>query len=524
MNSQINNGGLAKSSAAQTGQAGRIAGVLRSHPGVREVAVVRTDGAGWVGFVVADDKYLDDAMKRVEAREQALKRWRKSFDLTHFTGNAKSKPIGFNTQGWNSSYTGEELPEADMREWVQLTVSKILGFAPNSVYEIGCGTGMLLMRIGPSCQRYAAADFSLATLDRVRDQLKSMPALEKSVELLERNADNFEGFEQNSFDTVVLNSVAQFFPSSSYLTRVLLGAIELVRPGGRIFAGDIQSLPLRNLFLSSVELFRSDDDQSPMALMDKIQRRALLEPWLFVSPAYFLDLAARHKKLSRVEIEPRLGHTDNQMTRYRYNAILHVGEPSERGDDVPFEDWREHRWGLEKIRELLRKQSSPFGIKSISNPRVECDVIALDELMTRDDSMTAGELRRKLQLVATCGIHPQHLVDLAESVGGVEIRLSWAACRRDGSYDAWFFPARSVGSPAPQAICWPQPEKEEYLALTSWPGQSKLRSDFVDQISALGKDSLPSELIPAEIKLVDTLPNVENPASVLRAIDRLSTL
>ena len=48
-----------------------------------------------------------------------------------------------------------------MREWVQLSVSKILGFAPKSVYEIGCGTGMLLLRVAPSCQRYAAADFSL---------------------------------------------------------------------------------------------------------------------------------------------------------------------------------------------------------------------------------------------------------------------------------------------------------------------------------------------------------------------------
>jgi SAM-dependent methyltransferase len=511
-------------STAQTNKAGRIAGVLRSHPGVREVAVVRADGAGWVCFVVADDKYLDETMKRAEARELALKRWRKSFDLTHFTANAKSKPVGFNTQGWNSSYTGQELPEPEMREWVQLTVSKILGFAPKSVYEIGCGTGMLLLRVAPTCQRYAAADFSPATLDRVRDQLKSVPALQKSVELLERVADDFEGFEQNSFDTVVLNSTAQFFPGSSYLTRVLVGAIDLVRPGGRILAGDIQSLPLRPLFLSSVELFRSGDDQTPMAVMDRIRRRVLLEPWLFVSPAYFLGLAAKHKKLSRVEIEPRPGHTDNEMTRYRYNAILHVGEPSEPGDDVPFEDWREHRWGLEKIRELLRKQTSPFGIKSIPNPRVERDVIALDELKSGDDSMTARDLKRKLEQASTCGIHPQDLVDLAKNVGGVEIRLSWAACLRDGSYDAAFFPAESLESSASQTICWPQPVQEEYLTLTSWPGQSKLRSDFVDQISTFCKGNLPPELIPAEFKLVDTLPNVEDPASVVRAIDRLNAL
>ena len=147
---------------------------------------------------------------------------------------------------------------------------------------------------------------------------------------------------------MVLNSVVQSFPGISYLTRVLEGAIDIVRPGGRIIAGDIQSLPLRNLFLSSVELFRSSNDQTVKGVMDRIRRRIPLEPWFFVSPAYFLWLASKQKKLSRIEIEPRPGYTDNEMTRYRYNAILHVGEPSEPRNDVPFENWRRSSSGWER--------------------------------------------------------------------------------------------------------------------------------------------------------------------------------
>jgi len=510
------------SSAAQLSKADLIVRVLRSHPGVREASILQTERAGWIGFVVAEDKHLDDVMKRAELRDLALKRWRKSFDLTHFAENVKSKPVGFNTQGWNSSYTGEELPEAEMLEWVQLTVSEILGLAPIAAYEIGCGTGMLLLRVAPTCQRYVAVDFSPVTLDRVRAQLKSVPTLEKSVELLERMADDFSGFDQDSFDTVVLNSVAQFFPSSSYLNRVLEGAIEIVRPGGRIFAGDMQNLPLRALFLSSVELFRSDDDQAPTAIMDRIRRRIRLEPWLFVSPAYFLNLARKHKKVSRIEIEPRPGRADNEVTRYRYNAILYVGEPSEQRNDFPFTDWLEHRWGLKEIRETLEKQASPFGIKCIPNTRVEIDVAALDELRRGDDSITSGQLKRKLDQTATRGIHPQDLVDLGRSVGGLEIRLSWAACRRDGSYDAAFFQAGSLGSS--QSINWPQPEPSEYLTLTSWPGQGKLRSDLVDQITDLCKSSLPPELVPARFYLVDSLPQEGDPELVERAIDGLNSL
>jgi SAM-dependent methyltransferase len=522
--SQISCDDSPDSSAASSTNADQIVRVLQSHPGVRVASVLQTEGAGRMAFVVAEDKHLNEAMKRTEQRDLALKRWRKSFDLTQFAENVKSRPVGFNTQGWNSSYTGQELPEAEMLEWVQLTVSEILGFTPSAVYEIGCGTGMLLLRIAPTCQRYVAADFSPATLDRVRAQLKSVPALEKSVELLERMADDFSGFDQNSFDTVVLNSVAQFFPSASYLTQVLEGAIEIVRPGGWVFAGDIQSLPLQNPFLSSVELFKSDDNQVPTAIVDRIRRRISLEPWLFVSPAYFLDLARKYKKVSRVEIEPRLGRADNAVTRYRYNAILYVGEPSGQLNDFPFIDWREHRWGLNEIRGFVEKQAGPFGIKCIPNTRVEIDVAGLDELLRTDDSITVGQLKRKLNQTETQGIHPQDMVDMVKSVGGLEIRLSWAACRHDGSYDIAILQADSLGSSTSQSIAWPQPEPSEYLTLTSWPGQGKLRSELIDQITDLCKHSLPSELMPASFYLVDTLPQEKDPALFSRAVDALNSV
>ena len=51
-----------------------------------------------------------------------------------------------------------------------------------------------------------------------------------------------------SFDTVIINSVVQYFPSLEYLTKVLDGAIKATKPGGAIFVGDsAKSVPAGGL-------------------------------------------------------------------------------------------------------------------------------------------------------------------------------------------------------------------------------------------------------------------------------------
>ena len=54
----------------------------------------------------------------------------------------------------------------------QTTVAEILLLSPKSLYEIGCGTGMLLMQIAPTCDRYVAIDFAPAVLAGLSAQLR----------------------------------------------------------------------------------------------------------------------------------------------------------------------------------------------------------------------------------------------------------------------------------------------------------------------------------------------------------------
>ena len=82
-------------------------------------------------------------------------------------------------------------------------------------------------------------------------------------------ADNFEGFESNSFDAVVLNSIVQYFPSMDYLAKVVEGAIDVVAPGGFVYIGDVRSFPLLETYALSVELAQA-------AVLSN-ERRAIVE-------------------------------------------------------------------------------------------------------------------------------------------------------------------------------------------------------------------------------------------------------
>ena len=82
---------------------------------------------------------------------------------------------------------------------------------------------------------------------------KSKPKF-AGIELLHCAADQFDGFEDASFDTVILNSVVQYFPDVDYFFNVLEKAARLVEPGGRIFLGDLRHLGLLKAFNLAVEL------------------------------------------------------------------------------------------------------------------------------------------------------------------------------------------------------------------------------------------------------------------------------
>ncbi|MDD5627416.1 MAG: amino acid adenylation domain-containing protein, partial [Elusimicrobia bacterium] len=244
-----------------------------------------------------------------EAAQGAVAAWAEVYDELFSRAPQGRDGEAFDTTGWNSSFDGSPIPEEQMREWVAGAAARILELRPGSVLEVGCGTGLILREVAPHCRRYLGLDFSAPAVARLRRRLAQSPI--PGAEVVLERADSLGGLaEPGSVDTVVLNSVIQYFPELGYLERVLELALAAA-PKGNIFIGDVRDLRLQDAFRLEVALARGG--------------AALPEKELLVSPHYFLDFAARHPRVSDVRLMPKLGAFPNEMNRYRFDAVLRVG-------------------------------------------------------------------------------------------------------------------------------------------------------------------------------------------------------
>ncbi|HEV3048981.1 MAG TPA: amino acid adenylation domain-containing protein, partial [Longimicrobium sp.] len=206
---------------------GEVESVLRDHPGVREAVVALRENAPGdarlVGYVVPAAPDAARTENGAARDDEHVSRWQALYSEI-YRGPAAADPA-FDTAGWNSSYTGAPLGPEEMREWVEHTVERILPLRARRVLEIGCGTGLLLQRIAPHCERYVGTDFSPEVLRPLRRRIAARGDALAHVETLERRADDFSGLEEGGFDLVILNSVVQYFPGVDYLLRVLEGTV-----------------------------------------------------------------------------------------------------------------------------------------------------------------------------------------------------------------------------------------------------------------------------------------------------------
>nr|ALD82525.1 non-ribosomal peptide synthase [Nannocystis sp. MB1016] len=486
---------------------GEIEAPLRASPLVREAVVTVVEGATPnTQRLVA---YVTPA-RRESTREQELAHvasWDAIYekvvapglDTTRGRAEASAQQtvsegdMTLDLRGWKNSYTGEDIDPAQMRVWAESTVARILDLAPRDVLEIGCGSGMLLARIAPRVRRYRGTDLASYAITKAAALKAHLGGL-GHVEVSQQPAHDFAGLE-GTYDTAILNSVVQYFPSAAYLRHVLAGLLARMGERGAIFLGDLRSLPLLETYHASVEHHRTPG-AARRDLHARVGRALVRDNELVLDPRFFTELRAEFPQIVDVEVAPKRGAFLNELTQFRYDVTLRLG--AEPAGQAPHE-WRDAgSITLEGVRAWLAAAPSGrvLGLRDLANARLA----ALDDLRR----WLHGDDERPWQPPPPDprAWDPEALFALEDELG-CRVRLSWAAGRRDGSFDAAIAAGRDTVPRVPLA---PPAALGERTDLASDPLQGERQRELVTALRRELRDALPHYLIPSAIVVLPQIP------------------
>ncbi len=439
---------------------GEIESVLLGHASVDQATVQVRDGR-LVAYVVPD-----------LAAAPEVADWRDVHELLYAA--VADDEDGFD--GWNSTYEGSPIPRADMQAWRDATVARIRELAPDRVLEIGVGSGLLLTELAPGCSLYRGLDVSEQGIAALARRVAADPALAGRVELDARAAHELDGVE-GPFDTIVVNSVAQYFPDVKYLLDVLRQAAALLAPGGAIFVGDVRHHGLLRTFRAGVEAVRVSD---PSALRRAVDASATWEGELLCAPELF---TSGIDGLASADLRIKRAVAHDELSRYRYDVVLRaVGGPPRTVADVV--DWS----GAEDLAARLEERPRALRVTGIPNARLAADLAVL----RRIDGGAA---------VTGAPADPEELCRAAEELG-YRAEVTWTADSGDGRFDL------VVTEPGVDAGPVFRPGAAGVLA--NRPAPFRDVNALVGMLREHLRDRLPDYMVPTAVVALPALPVMAN--------------
>ncbi|MDX2694240.1 non-ribosomal peptide synthetase [Streptomyces ipomoeae] len=507
---------------------GEIETALAQHPEVSQAAVIARDDTSapgtkrLVGYVVPAEP---DADARESAEREQIGEWQEIYSAEYTEIGTAVFTEDF--AGWDSSYDGDPIPLEHMREWREATVERIRELRPRRVLEIGVGSGLLMSRLAPDAESYWATDFAAPVIRKLGEDLKADPELARKVELRCQPAEVTDGLPVGFFDTVVINSVVQYFPSLDHLRKVIRGAMALLAPGGALFLGDVRDLRQARVFQTGIQIARAGAGTGPEALRRAVDRGLALEKELLVDPDWFTTLGVG------VEVRTKAGRHQNELTRYRYDVVLYAEEPAAKGRtgngstvEGPTGNGSTAEGPPGKgatVEGPLRLADAP--VHDWSGPSAlaaRLDGLELLRVRRIPDARTAGDLGAMRALdagllpsggsTAAAGVEPEDVRALG-AAQGYDVLTTWSD--EPGCFDAVFVrgtaPRRTTG------LYLPRPDRGT-APYASTPTATRGNGALVRRLRDDLGQRLPGYMVPAAFVVLPRLPMNDNGKLDVRAL------
>ncbi|MBK8549759.1 MAG: non-ribosomal peptide synthase/polyketide synthase [Ignavibacteria bacterium] len=331
--------------------------------------------------------YYIPAQEEVKLRESDLyqkriETWKELYETEDIEEeDLTNQDSEFDIKGWNDSFTGNQIPSEQMQKWLDDTVRVILSEKPERVLEIGCGTGLIYYRLVGHIQKYTGIDLSKVYIDQITRQIGKADKEYPPTDLKVCYAHEVEVNKNETVDTIILNSIVQYFPGEKYLSDVLEKSISILKGKGRIIVGDVRDNRLLKLFKSRLYLQQSKDSLNIQDFKWGVEQELSREEELCLSPEYFYDMRSKYPEITHIDIQWKQGDYVNELSLYRYTVIIYVGVEKE----LIQPDWQS--WGeiknKESVIEKLNNGNTSIALKNIPNSRLSREILLERGLMDK---------------------------------------------------------------------------------------------------------------------------------------------
>ena len=272
-----------------------------------------------------------------------------NFELWEHTGKNACDEI--TAGGWVNSYTGEPFSTCEMEEFGNNALLKLKQYLSSSkrILEIGCASGITMFRIASLVKYYHGTDLSETIISRNMEYINQNKITNISLSVLP--AHHISTIRENNFDIVIINSVIQAFPGYNYLRKVIRDAIALLNQTGLIFIGDIMDLDRKHDLIDSLKEYKKDHPDKSLKTKTDFSNE------LFVPRHFFDNQKNEMREIHAIEYSDKIHSIKNELTDYRYDALLHIDKTIE--NTVVFPSTQKTMYG-----------TSDFNFNDDSNPNI----------------------------------------------------------------------------------------------------------------------------------------------------------